>query len=320
VAVAGQPLNTWTLLGPANPTTGLLISAGPVVSTSAGTYYGLYQATVPGPVLANAGQLTQIVTTVSGFTALTNLDGCLLGTNVESDSALNVRRGQEIASTGNDTVDATVAALLLIPVIGNPAEQAVTQAFVYENDTDATATGTIPPNCPAGVPPHAMYVVVYDGVSPLATNNQIAQAIWNNKPSGIPTYGGTQGTAQDSQGNSRVVNFDRATVTPIYISLTTTRGPQFDSINGPEAIGTALVEYWATQSNLAVSVIYRFLGGSFDVNTVLGLLDVPSFLIGTAYPATGTSNLVASPLQVYTLTTGVDGSSHHYITVDGVGI
>lgn len=311
VAVAGQPLNTWTLLGPANPTTGLLISAGPVVSTSAGTYYGLYQATVPGPVLANAGQLTQIVTTVSGFTAITNADGCVLGTNVESDSALNVRRGQELAAAGNDTVDATVAALLQLTVIGNPAELAVTQAFVYENDSNATDIN--------GVPPHAMHVAVYDGVVPLATNNQIAQAIWNNKPSGIPTYGGSSGTAVDSQGNNRTVYFDRATITPIYVALTTTRGSTFDAVNGPEAIATALVEYWASQQNLGVSVIYRFLGGSFDVDTVIGLEDIPMFNIGTSYPATGTSNLVAGQLQVFTLTTGVDGSSNPYITVDGVG-
>jgi hypothetical protein len=320
VSVNGQPLNQWQLLGPANPTTGLQLSNGPVVSTSAGTYYGFYQSTTPGPQLVNAGQLTVIVTPASGFTAITNAAGCTLGTNVESDSALNVRRSNEVASAGNDTVDALEAALLQITVVGNPAELAVKQAFVYENDTELVATGTVPAGCPAGVPAHSMYVVVYDGVTPLATNAQIAQAIWNNKPSGTQTYGSSNGIAIDSEGNERVMNFDRATITPVYIALTTTRGPQFDPVNGPEAIGQALVEWWATQQNLAVSVIYRFIGGALDVNTVLGLEDMPTFYIGLATNPTGVVNLVASPLQVYTLNTGLDGSSHPFILVDGVSV
>ena len=124
-------------------------------------------------------------------------------------------------------MDACVASLLALKVIGSPTENAVIQAFVYENDTDVVDSFS--------VPAHSMHVVVYDGIVPLASNVQIAQAIWDNKPSGTATYGGTSALATDSQGKSRTVNFDRATIVPVYISLTTTRGSTFDATNGPAA-------------------------------------------------------------------------------------
>ena len=67
-------------------------------------------------------------------------------------------------------------------------------------------------------------------------------------------------------------------------------------------------------------MITRFISGSINNTDIQGLADVPTFDLGTSYPATATANLTATGLQVLTLNTGVDGSSNHYITVDGVGI
>ena len=96
------------------------------------------------------------------------------------------------------------------------------------------------------------------------------------------------------------------TSVPVYISLTTTRGSSFA---GAEAVKAALVNYWATQQGLGVSMIWRFIAGA--TYGVPGLEDVPTFFIGLAPSPSGTSNLVPTGLEVLTLDSAnilVDGS------------
>lgn len=305
--VSGQPSNTWTLVGPASNTTGQLIAVGPVVSTTAGTYYGMFSATSPGPVLVNAGQLTVITTAVAGWNTVTNPAGCQLGANTESDASLQVKRESELAASGSDTVDAIRAALLEIQTSGGA--NAIQQAFVYENTGDVTDVN--------GVPPHTIHVIIYDGPTPAATNQQIADVIWKQKPSGVGTYGTTSATAVDSTGNTQTVKFDRATITPVYLSLTTTRGASFDAVNGPAAIKAALVAYWQKEFGLGVPMIARFIGGAANRDNIQGLVDVPTFSLGFSYNPISSSNLPCGQAQILTLNTGVDGSAQQYILVDG---
>lgn len=306
--VLGQPSNTWQLVGPGDNATGLLISSGPVVSTTAGPYYGFFRSTSPGPVLANAGQLSVITTAVAGWNTVTNPAGCKLGTNTESDASLLAKRESELAASGSDTVDAIRAALLEIKTAGGA--NAVQQAFVYENTGDVVDGN--------GVPPHTIHVIIYDGPTPAATNQQIVDTIWKQKASGVGTYGATSATTVDTTGNFQTVKFDRATVTPVYLSLTTTRGSTFDAVNGPAAIKAALVAYWQKEFGLGVPMIARFIGGAANRDNIQGLVDVPTFFLGLTYNPVTSANLPSGQAQILTLNTGVDGSAQQYILVDGV--
>lgn len=304
--VSGQAGNTWTLLGPASPTTGLLLSSGPVVSVGAGTYLGLFQSSTPGPNVANAGQLSVITSAVTGWNTVTNPAAANLGSFVESDSELNIRREEELAAAGACTSDAMRADLLNV--------KGVLQAYVFENDGDTTDAN--------GVPPHTTHAVIYDGTDPtlLAANADVAAVVWKDKPSGGGTYGSTVVQTPDSLGNQRTVSFDRAEIVPLYIAITATTDATFDVVNGPLAVKNAIAAYWTSIANLNVAVpiddlkaVPTFAG----VTKVQGVTKVTAFLLDTQYAPIGTADLPALLTGIYTLTVGVDGATHPYMTFNG---
>jgi len=293
--VSGQPSNTWQLLGPANPTTGLLISNGPVVSTTAGTYYGMFQATSTGPVVANAGQLSVITAAVSGGNGVVNSNDATLGNALETDTQLQVRREAELSASGGSTTDAMRANLLNVP--------GVIQAYVTENTSDVTDAN--------GLAPHSIHVIVYDGLSPNTTimNPLIAAVIWKYKGSGCAMKGAVAVQTPDSTGTLQTVQFDRATIVPFWISMSAGTDSTFDSINGPGATKAALVAYWDSVQNLnqpvpiddmrAITTL-TLPGNPYKIR---GIFKVTSFTIGLAPSPVGTSDLPAALTTIYTLST-----------------
>lgn len=286
-SVNGQPTNTWTLLGPCN--TAGVYTAGPVVSVGAATYLGLFQATTTGPVNANAGQLTIITTPVSGWNTVGNAAGAILGSVQEQDPALNIRREEELSAAGSGTTDAMRADLLNVT--------GVIEAFVDENTGDVTDGN--------GIPPHSVHAIIYDGLTPSATNSDIAAVVWRDKSSGAGTYGVTSVVTQASDGSNRTVNFDRATAIETYVVLTYTTDSTFDVVNGPVAVKNAIVDFWESIQNLNVAMpiddmraCVTFPGSSFRVQ---GVTKVTAFTLGTAPSPAGTSDLAASRTVIYTL-------------------
>ncbi len=182
-----------------------------MVSTSAGNYNSLWESTVTGPTTVAPGQLTVIASLPAGITSITNPAAPFLpGTVQETDNAFRIRRVAELAAAGSDSIGAVRAAVLEVANVIN--------AQVYENTGDVTDAD--------GRPPHSMEVVVWDAPagSPLANNNKIAQAMWDNKPGGIQYYSATgdNGNATDSQGNNQNMVFSRVTEKKVYVSITVT--------------------------------------------------------------------------------------------------
>lgn len=279
--VSGQPSNTWTL-----DTT---VSNG---TMSPGNFTGNFTSTIAGPTIANSGTLTQIGTPVIGWNTVTNAADAVLGLAQDTDAAFRIKRQNSLAASGAGTVDAIRADVLNV--------EGVLQAFCFENTTD-TVDGN-------GVPPHSDHVVIWDGASPLASNTAVAQAIWNSKPSGIATYGSVSANAIDSVGNTQVVKFDRATQVPIYFTLTTTLSATAPS-NYRTLVKAALETYAVETLNLGIEVFA--LAFRSQALTVAGVLDVPTFFLGTAPSPGGTSNIPITFLQIATLDTShilVDGS------------
>ena len=137
--------------------------------------------------------------------------------------------------------------------------------LVYENTTLIT-DGT-------GLPGKSFRVVIWDGAGMAAANNDVAQAIWDSKPSGILSFGTTaSGVAIDSTGQSRTLLFDRAVQVPIYIICTTT--PATLTTAGTAAVKAAMAAYATANYNLGISVIDLPLRASGIIPGVT--IDVPT--------------------------------------------
>ncbi len=211
-----------------------------VTSTTAGTYTGTFEALVTGPVAANAGTLTNILTPVSGWTAVTNPLDAELGRNVETDTELRVRRAIELAEPGSSSANAIRAGVLNVA--------GVESCFVYENTSDQTDEFM--------VPPHAFEVIIWDGLTPQADDQEIFQAIYDNKGGGGQAYGqSVTGYVTDDSGSTIEISFTRAIPVLIYIYVFLTTNKFWDSGTGPSAVKTDLAAYMNSVCGAGTDVV-----------------------------------------------------------------
>lgn len=172
-----------------------------------GTITVAAEAQVAGIIPAYAGTITTINTPVSGWASVTNAaDHSVLGTAIETDSELRVRRELELRAAGNSTLVAIKRALTDLT--------GVVYALVLENDTDATDAN--------GIPPHSIEVILRRTVA--ATDALVAAAIQASKAAGIETHGDTTVTVEDLAGVEHEIKFTDATlVSPtLVIALSVT--------------------------------------------------------------------------------------------------
>ena len=230
--IAGAPQYTFT-------------NVAPVVNTPGGTQTVVFQATQTGPIAVNAATLTVITSAVGGWTSITNALSGTTGTNIETDTQLRLRRATLLVAAGGCTIDSIRSGLLnptLVPGVLN--------ASVLENNTDATDG--------LGNPPHSFQALIWDGTGLAANNTQIAQAIWNAKPSGIRSYGTSSAIATDASGNPQTVFFTRVTQLPIYFAMTvvTTGAAAFIAAGGVALIQAALgMVFAALQPGADVQIV-----------------------------------------------------------------
>lgn len=167
----------------------------------------VFKATDVGPLESPDGTLTNIVTPVFGWNTAYNPASATLGTVLESNTHLRIRREQELHSTGNATADAIRTKVLNVEVAGIP----VASCSVFFNDTDSPSDGSTPPNMPPGMPPHSVMALAdYAEANNADTrmNQAIGQAIYDALGAGIATtFGNVSGSYQnttivtDPQGN-----------------------------------------------------------------------------------------------------------------------
>lgn len=225
------------------------------------------EAESAGLINAYATTLTVIETPVSGWDSVTNANDITAGTDIETDAALRLRRLQTLANPGTSTGDAIRATILEL--------DNVTSCRVYENITNVVDA--------AGRPPHSFETVVLDG-----TDQDIIDAIWDNKPLGIATYGGVSGTAVDSAGTSHTVYFSRPTEIDIYVIVNLTTNSSYPAA-GDAAVKAAIVEYAANNFSIGDDVItVSFFGDIYDI---AGITDI-EVLIDTSPGPSSDANIV----------------------------
>ncbi len=283
-AVVNQPANTWVLLNS-------------VTSTTSGFYTGLCRASNPGAFVANANTITVINTPAVGLLGVNNATAASSGVDADTDTTLRQKRLIQLAGEGSGTLDSIVSAV-------DKVSEGIISVFGFENTSLVTDS--------TGLPGKAFRIVIWDGASPTDSLNDIAQAIWDNKPSGIQSFGALSGTATDSQGIARTVNFDRATQKPVFVSCTTTPS----SLTTPQttAVKQAIAQY-INNLGLGVSIIARkFSASPLEPISALDatpsnpaytpfITDVVTFAFDFVASPTNTANLPISGLQIATCST-----------------
>lgn len=227
---------------------------------------GLVQDDEDGPFPANAFDIDTISVPIVGWDSVSNPVPAITGRLQETDEELRERfRNSKFIISAN-IIEALIDALRNVT--------GVKDVQVYENDTDITNS--------LGVTPHAFMPIVFGGLP-----TDIAQAIWENQPTGIGSIGNTVVQIADSQGYIHDIGFKRPTEVPIYMTLdiSNTGGLPGDAI---AQIRQNLIDYGEITYFIGDDIIYsRFYT---PINAVPGH-EVNSFTIGTAPSPVGTSNI-----------------------------
>lgn len=218
-----------------------------------------------GPIVASAGDLTVIVTPVSGLNSVINLTAASLGVTQTSDGNLRILRQSQLAGGGAGTANAIRAAVLAV--------SGVTAATIIYNDGDTTDA--------FGDPPHSVQCVVTGGA-----DAAVAAAIFGQVAAGINTFGTSSQVVVDSQGTNHTVAFTRPTQVNIFVAITLTYDATKYPFNGDSAVQAAIaallypndLDVFAPQ---VAAAVYAAVPGVLDVEpTYIGLSSNP----GTSTP------------------------------------
>ena len=141
---------------------------GAVNIGSGGTVAAEFANVATGPIPCAPGSLTQIYRTIPGWDTITNSSAGILGSEVESSQAFELRRQNSVALNSHGTTDAIFANVYAV--------SGVLDCYVIDNPSGGTVDyGTT--NYPLA--PHSVYIACVGGSA-----SAIAQAIWNAKDSG----------------------------------------------------------------------------------------------------------------------------------------
>ena len=170
---------------------------------SNGTTTATFTCQSEGAIQAGAATLTQIVTTVPGWDAVTNATAAEVGQLVESQAAFEARRYQSVALNGRST---TAAVYARVAEVNN-----VIAAYVTDNKTNVNKTVD-----GYTLSPHSIYVAVIGG-----DDDDIAEAIYNSVSAGCDYNGNTTVDVTDpNTGAVEAVTFMRPTQLPLYVKVT----------------------------------------------------------------------------------------------------
>lgn len=236
--------------------------------------------TTLGAIPVDALLINQIVTPVTGWGGVVNDDPAITGTDVETDTALRLRRIAELTSAGNGSPDGIRADLLKL--------DNVIDARVFENTTDYTV---------GILPPHSLRAVVWDAT--LEDNANIAAVLWRNRSAGISAIGSLSGNVTDSLGVVRTMAFDRATQLTLYntYAIKTLTG----TYPGDTAAKALVVAYLNERLTLGHDLFAGLMTAA--IMSVPGVLDVTSSTFDVTAVPVNTASLTVDETEIGRSTT-----------------
>ncbi len=242
-----------------------------------GTVAVTFEAEEYGPVLANAGTLTEIDTPIAGWDSATNAADADIGRDLETDADFRLRREQLLRRTGGAAVDAIRADVLAV--------EDVTACFVFENVTLITDGD--------GVPGKAVEVLVEGG-----DNDDIREAIFASRAAGIATHGSVTGTVEDAQGFTHTIKFSRPTVVDLVAAVTILTDDDFPGTGAADVKSAmaAFIEDLEVGEDVILSQLFA------PIFSVSGVVDVTVLQVGVGAP--GAANITITSRQLADLDTG----------------
>lgn len=152
-----------------------------VTISAGGTAQARFQAQTPGPLVALANTLTEIVTVTPGWDSVTNPAAAVVGRDSESQLEFEKRRYNSVAANARGSVAALYGAIANLPD--------VLDVVVLENvGNDPIASWGVT------IPGHSVWIAVTGG-----TDSEIAETIYRKKDAGCGTAGNTQIGYQDAE-------------------------------------------------------------------------------------------------------------------------
>lgn len=289
------------------------------VTLTAGTYQLGFDAASLGAVMSVPGTISVPVTVVLGVTNINNNQTQLsIGTPQETDAQFKIRRQQSTAIGSQGYYAGLIAQLENISGVG------VGNVKVYENETGATSTGTVPPYTPAGIPSHSIWVVVAGGtasesvIGGVAGANAlaIATAIYNKRNAGCGMLGAQAYAITRPDGTVFAVFWDIVDVVNPFVEFTV------GSINGSTypnlaAIYSQLPSLMQLGINQLLTVNQLIsLVNSIDSNTYVSGAGFSTTVGGSYTPTLSPAaandqfqileaNLIVTPMIIYSSTSTI---------------
>lgn len=228
---------------------------------------GIAEDDVVGPFEQPSMSIDTISIPIAGWDSIINPVAATTGRLQETDPELRERFRNSKFVQSTNILEALIDALRNV--------EGVTDVIIYENDTETTSL--------EGVPQKSFMPIVLGGLP-----TDIGNAIWQNKPTGIRSFGDTTVQIVDSQGFVHNISYKRPTEVPIYISV------DISSLGDLAGDATAqirqnLIDFGENNLFISDDVVYSRL--YTPINAVPGHM-VNSLYIGTSPTPTGTANIV----------------------------
>ena len=198
-----------------------------------------------GSIYVPVGDITKIVSQLSGWEEVYNQIEGDTGRDRETDIELRDRFNSSNRIAGASTSEA-IKSNIKNDV---PTVQSVR---IYENKKNIEVDG---------MPAHSYECVVYGGL-----DQEVADAIYKYKPSGIETYGNVSKQVVDINGDATTIRFSRVSDVEIYVKVTVISLNEEETLSESieTAIKTAVVNY-GNSLEIGDDVLYqRFYGPIFD--------------------------------------------------------
>lgn len=248
---------------------------------SSGTVQAEFQNVAAGPIPCPAGSLTKIYQSVPGWDTITNASAGILGTDVESSQAFELRRQNSVALNSHGTTDAIFSNVYAV--------SGVLDCYVIDNSSGSTVNyGST--NYPLA--PHSVYVAVVGGAA-----SAVAQSIWNAKDGGCSYNGNTTETVYDTRTQyapnypAYSVTFNIPTATSVYFAITVQNSPVLPS-NYLTLIQNAVIAQFNGQNNTTPAGIASLILASSYYGAILAAIpgvSLLSVLVGLASSPSGYS-------------------------------
>lgn len=267
--VLGDSTNRWVTIADAiNPA-----GTPEIVSVAA-------EAEVAGAVAANAGTITVISTPIAGWNGVTNPLDAAIGTEIDTDTQLRLRREQELALAGSATINAILADMRAV--------EGVTSVTVFHNPTDFIDAN--------GLRPHSVEALVLGG-----TDADVAQGLFDTVGGGIRTEGQIAETVKDDQGFVQAVNFSRPTSVDIWLEIDIDIDAADYPATGDDLVKAAVVLFGQTTYGVGDDVRLAALNG--PILSIAGVVDVTEIRVGRAASPASTTNEVIGARELAILDT-----------------